>query len=107
MPSSEEVKAYFNGIAQEWDRIRQNYYGVEVIDKAAAAAQLRKPGTETLTGDARKTGLMAGLIVDVGCGTGFLSAGLAPLVQKVIGVDESAGMLEVAQQNMDRLGVKN
>jgi ubiquinone/menaquinone biosynthesis C-methylase UbiE len=93
MPTSEEVKAYFDRVAPTWDALRQDYYGVAVIDKAVAAAGLdRQP---------------ADLVVDVGCGTGFLTAGLAPLARHVIGIDDSPGMLAVAQENMRALGLAN
>ena len=96
MPSSQKVKAYFDGVARKWDRIRQDYYGVEVITKAVAAAGL----------DAA-TAQPAEVVVDVGCGTGFLAAGLAPYAQKVIGVDDSTQMLEVAAENMHQLNLTN
>ncbi len=73
MPNSEEVKAYFDNVARDWDRIRQDYYGVEVINKALAAAGLTGEGASA----------PANLLVDVGCGTGFLSAGLAPFARQV------------------------
>ncbi len=94
MPNSEEVKTYFNGVAREWDRIRQDYYGVEVINKAVAAAELNQASP-------------AGLVVDVGCGTGFLSAGLASYATSVVGIDDSPGMLEVARESMLSLGLNN
>jgi arsenite methyltransferase len=93
MPTSEEVKAYFDRVAPTWDTMRQDYYGVAVIDKAVAAAGLDQPPAD--------------LLVDVGCGTGFLTAGLAPLARRVVGVDDSPGMLAVAQENMRALGLTN
>jgi ArsR family transcriptional regulator len=93
MPTSEEVKAYFDRVAPTWDTLRLDYYGVAVIDKAVAAAGLDQPPAD--------------LLVDVGCGTGFLTAGLAPLARRVIGVDDSPGMLAVAQENMRALGRAN
>jgi len=93
MPNSEEVKTYFNGVARQWDRIRQDYYGEEVIEKAVAAAGFNR-------------GKVA-LVVDVGCGTGFLSAGIAPYTRQVIAIDDSEGMLAVARENMIKLGFNN
>jgi ubiquinone/menaquinone biosynthesis C-methylase UbiE len=93
MPTSEEVKAYFDRVAPTWDTMRQDYYGVAVIDKAVAAAGLDQQPVD--------------LLVDAGCGTGFLTAGLAPLARRVIGVDDSPGMLAVARENMRALGLAN
>ncbi len=93
MPTNEEVQAYFNRVAREWDTMRQDYYGVAVIERTAEAAGLRRQP--------------ARLVVDVGCGTGFLAAGLAPLAAQVIGIDDSVGMLEVAWENLRALGLPN
>ncbi len=40
------------------------------------------------------------VVADVGAGTGFLSAGLAPLVRQVHVIDGSEAMLEVARHNL-------
>jgi len=93
MPTNEEVQAYFNRVARGWDTLRQDYYGVAVIERTVEAAGL--------------TAQPAALVVDVGCGTGFLTAGLAPRARQVIGVDDSPGMLAVAQENLAALGVPN
>jgi protein-L-isoaspartate O-methyltransferase len=45
--------------------------------------------------------------IDVGTGTGFLAAGLGPRVERVVGVDNSPAMLDVAQANLHSLGVAN
>ncbi|MDQ6695052.1 MAG: class I SAM-dependent methyltransferase [Chloroflexota bacterium] len=111
MPTSERVKAYFDEVAQDWDTMRQAYYGVEVIDKVALAAGLAQgtPGSE----DASDTPqIVTGsrscrLLIDVGCGTGFLSSGLAGMAERVIGVDESPAMLAVAEQNLRALNLSN
>jgi ubiquinone/menaquinone biosynthesis C-methylase UbiE len=49
-----------------------------------------------------------GTAVDVGCGTGFLTKQLATHTQgrcKIIGVDLSPSMLEVAKENVAKLGL--
>lgn len=48
-------------------------------------------------------------IVDLGCGPGLLSVELCKVMPqaKVVGVDPSAEMLEVAERNADRAGVSN
>ncbi len=40
------------------------------------------------------------VVADVGAGTGFIAAGLAPLVRRVYVVDGSAAMLDVARKNL-------
>jgi ubiquinone/menaquinone biosynthesis C-methylase UbiE len=39
-------------------------------------------------------------VADIGCGTGFIAAGLAPLVRQVIALDGSPAMLDQARQNL-------
>jgi ArsR family transcriptional regulator len=46
-------------------------------------------------------------VADVGTGTGFIAAGLAGRVAHVIGIDDSAGMLTVAEKNLNELGVSS
>ena len=41
-------------------------------------------------------------VADIGAGTGFVAAGLAPLVKRVYVVDGSAAMLEVARKNLSQ-----
>jgi ubiquinone/menaquinone biosynthesis C-methylase UbiE len=110
MPTSEEVKAYFDAVARDWDRIRQGYYGAEVINKASAAAGLTQwlPHESYEPADSiTKPRPVAQVLVDVGCGTGFLSAGLAGMAEKVIGVDASQPMLDVARENLQALDLHN
>lgn len=75
---------YFQQVAGNWDQISAGYFGPAVRDAAIAKAYLRPE--------------MA--VADVGSGTGFITAGLAPLVRRVIVVDGSAAMLEVARKNL-------
>lgn len=39
-------------------------------------------------------------VADVGTGTGFVAAGIAPRVRRVIGIDNAPAMLEVARENL-------
>lgn len=41
------------------------------------------------------------ILVDLGCGTGLLAAAAAPEAKRVVGVDPSAAMLEVARSRSD------
>ena len=80
------VTAFFDRVASDWDEMRLVYYDEAVIEHLAAAAEL----------DASMT------VADVGTGTGFVAAGLAGRVARVIGIDDSAGMLAVAEKNLQR-----
>jgi arsenite methyltransferase len=80
-PASSE---YFDNVASQWDSIRKGYF-TEAVRLAAIQKAYLRPD-------------MA--VADVGAGTGFMSAGLAPLVKKVYVLDGSPAMLAVAQQNL-------
>ena len=88
MPQS--AQEYFNEVASQWDNIRKGYFTEAVRESAIAKAYLRP---EMVT-------------ADVGAGTGFIAAGLAPLVQKVFVLDGSASMLDVAKNNLSAFGDK-
>ncbi len=86
-----QVLEYFQRVATQWDTLRSTYYDETVIVKALEHAPL----SDTQT------------VVDVGTGTGFMAAGLAPFARQVIGVDFSDAMLQVARENMAHLGLSN
>lgn len=76
---------YFQRVANRWDAISAGYFGTAVRDAAIAKSYLRADMT----------------VADIGAGTGFLAAGLAPLVRLVHVVDASPEMLAVARQNLN------
>ncbi len=76
--------SYFDRVAGQWDDLRAGYFQESLREAAIARAYLR-PEME---------------VADVGTGTGFLAAGLAPLVSKVYALDGSPAMLEVARRNL-------
>ena len=80
----ESVKSYFKEVAPKWDSLRQSYFTEEVREAALARADL--------TPDS--------VVADVGTGTGFMLAGLAPRVRQAYGFDNSPEMLEVARKNL-------
>jgi ArsR family transcriptional regulator len=86
-----QVKAFFESVATEWDEMRASFYNASVIDALAERAAIG----------------IADTVVDVGCGTGFVAAGLAGRARLVIGVDNSAAMLTVAAENLGALGIDN
>jgi ArsR family transcriptional regulator len=88
---AKDVKAFFESVAAEWDEMRATFYNAAVIDALAEHAEIE--GGET--------------VVDIGCGTGFVAAGLAARAGCVIGVDNSPAMLHVAAGNLAALGIDN
>jgi ubiquinone/menaquinone biosynthesis C-methylase UbiE len=67
------------------------YYDEHVIEKMAEISGVGKDSE----------------VADVGTGTGFVAAGIAPRVKRVVGVDNAPAMLEVARGNLTALGVSN
>ncbi len=79
---------FFSSSAGQWDRVRDDLFG-DRFHLAALAALAE--GTWT--------------VGDLGCGTGQVSAALAPFVARVIAVDASAAMLQAARKRLG--GVDN
>ncbi|MCU0486626.1 MAG: arsenite methyltransferase [Anaerolineales bacterium] len=71
-------------LAGRWDTLRAGFLTENVRERAIAKAYLHPS--------------MA--VASVGAGTGFMAAGLAPLVQQVHVLDASAEMLAAARQNL-------
>jgi ubiquinone/menaquinone biosynthesis C-methylase UbiE len=89
--NASDVKTFFEAAAGDWDTMRLTYYDERVIDTIADAIAI--DDTQT--------------VLDVGTGTGFIAAGLAPRADRVIAIDNSPAMLEVARDNLARLGIDN
>lgn len=89
--SAREVKDFFERVAGDWDTMRLAYYDERVIDKMASVSGL-------------DTGMT---VADIGTGTGFVAAEIAPGVGRVLAVDNSTAMIEVARKNIGELGITN
>jgi ArsR family transcriptional regulator len=74
---------FFASSAGHWDRMRDELFG-DRFHLAALAA--------FADADA--------VVADLGCGTGQVSAAIAPFVQRVIAVDGSAAMLQAAKRRL-------
>lgn len=74
---------FFSSSAGQWDRVRDELFG-DRFHLAALAAFA--PGAWT--------------VGDLGCGTGQVSAALAPFVARVVAVDASAAMLQAAKKRL-------
>ena len=84
MTTSNPSAAYFEKVASQWDDLRAGYFTEAVREAAIGKAYLHPEMT----------------VADVGAGTGFIAAGLAPLVKHVHVLDGSAAMLDVARSNL-------
>src|SRR5512135_706338 len=84
MAMTEASSEYFQQVAGSWDSIRSGYFG-EAVRQAAIDKAYLHPEM---------------VVADIGSGTGFVAAGLAPLVRRVYVVDGSTAMLEVAKKNL-------
>jgi ubiquinone/menaquinone biosynthesis C-methylase UbiE len=74
---------FFSSSAGQWDRVRDEMFGDRF--HLAALAAFASPDAS---------------VGDLGCGTGQVSAALAPFVKRVIGVDSSAAMLQAARRRL-------
>jgi ArsR family transcriptional regulator len=72
---------FFAGAAGRWDQLRAELYG-EGFSQDALLSLLPRHW----------------VVADLGCGSGKTAAALAPYVQRVIGVDQSAAMLKAARR---------
>jgi ArsR family transcriptional regulator len=85
------IKRFFETVASDWDTMRLAYYDERVIETMADAIDIDDSQT----------------IVDIGTGTGFIAAGLAPRAARVLALDHSPAMLDVARENLAQLGIEN
>lgn len=86
MSINNDSQTYFDGVAEQWDDLRGGYFTTAVRDAAIAKAYLRDEM----------------VVADVGAGTGFMADGLAEWVSKVIAIEPSDAMLNVARKNLVR-----
>jgi ArsR family transcriptional regulator len=74
---------FFSSSAGQWDRVRDDLFGDRF--HLAALSALIDPSWA---------------IGDLGCGTGQVSAALAPFAARVVAVDDSAAMLQAAKKRL-------
>jgi ubiquinone/menaquinone biosynthesis C-methylase UbiE/DNA-binding transcriptional ArsR family regulator len=74
---------FFSSSAGQWDRLRDELFGAQ--SHLAAFAALAEADW---------------VVGDLGCGTGQMSAALAPFVARVIAVDSSRAMLQAARKRL-------
>src|SRR3989442_10532408 len=78
---------FFTSSAGQWDRLRDDLFG-DRFHLAAMAAFADRDWT----------------VGDLGCGTGQVSASIAPFVSRVIAVDASPAMLQAAKKRLQHAG---
>ena len=78
---------FFSSSAGQWDRLRDELFG-DRFHLAAMAAFADRDWT----------------VGDLGCGTGQVSASIAPFVSRVIAVDASPAMLQAAKKRLQHAG---
>ena len=86
------ARKYFATVANRWDRMREDFFDETVADSIVKASDVKLEST----------------VVDVGCGTGFLTQHVAMRTQgvgKIVGVDLSPSMLQMAKDNVGKLGL--
>ena len=84
--------AHFDAVAETWEEDP----GRTAIARAVAGAILE---AVPLVGTERA--------MEFGCGTGLVTALVAPSVGRVLALDSSAGMLEVLRRKLRELGITN
>jgi ArsR family transcriptional regulator len=84
----EDSFGYFGRLAGQWDNVRAELFGSRFTPLAMLALLPRE-----------------WVVADLGCGTGNVSELLAPLVKRVVAVDQSRPMLEAARKRLG--GVRN
>ncbi len=89
--NASDVKDFFESTAHEWDSMRLTYYDERVIETLADAIAIDQTQT----------------VLDLGTGTGFIAAGLAPRADRVIAIDNSPAMLDIARDNLAQLRIDN
>jgi methylase of polypeptide subunit release factors len=68
---AKDVQRFFEQVATDWDTMRLAYHDERVIEKMAEISGVGEDSE----------------VADVGTGTGFVAAGIAPRVKRVVGVD--------------------
>lgn len=89
---AESANAYFERVADTWDKVRSLHYPNEAIEKALLEA----------VGAGRFE-----RVIDIGTGTGRMLTLFAPRADEAEGLDLSHNMLTVARANLAESGIEN
>jgi ubiquinone/menaquinone biosynthesis C-methylase UbiE len=86
------ARKYFATVANRWDRMREDFFDETIADAVLEASDVKPDST----------------VVDVGCGTGFLTQQVATRTQgrgSIVGVDLSPSMLQTAKDKFGKLAL--
>ena len=89
--SENDSKQYFNTVALEWEEISKNYYDDSIIKKLKDLNIINSNS----------------IVLDFGCGDGYISRGIANTVKKVVAVDISDEMLKQLQNKVALQAIDN
>lgn len=81
---------YFDNIASQWNKIRSEYFKDEVRDRIISKFDIKDK-----------------VVADLGCGTGFISLGLANKASIVFSLDRSYNMLKELKATADIIDKRN
>jgi len=82
--------AYFNEIAEDWNKIRKEYFKDELRNKVISTIDIEGK-----------------VCADLGCGTGFISLELSKKAEIVFSIDNSTNMLHELKKSTFNKGIKN
>jgi len=84
-------RPYFDKVAGQWDDIRRDYYDESVLQAITSRVPFGRNWR----------------VADLGAGSGFVSAAVAPLVARLLALDQSPEMLATMRKNMAARGIAN
>ena len=89
--SEQDVRQFFEKIADKWEEISSGIYDHSIINKLIDFGLLNKDMT----------------VLDYGSGDGFISRGIASHVGKIIAMDMSGSMLDELERKAKQQGIAN
>lgn len=98
MTSTDYTPAMTPSSSRFWDKIADRYARQPVKDEAAYQKKLQ------ITQDYLRPDMK---LLEFGCGTGTTALTHAPLVDRILAIDISARMLEIAEQKAEAAGIGN
>jgi ubiquinone/menaquinone biosynthesis C-methylase UbiE len=75
-------KNYFNNVAPQWETMRKSFFPENLKEKIISIANLNRNDK----------------VVDLGCGTGFLTNELTKKDVEIIAIDQSENMIEIIER---------